>query len=62
MDADPAKDVHRIDGGPGLFTIGFNDMAMVQIYSGSSMVQVSTFDHEERHALELARRVVARLK
>jgi hypothetical protein len=61
MNADPAESVRRIDGGPGLFTIGFKDMPMVQIYSGSSMVQVSTFGHEEKHALELARKVVARL-
>jgi hypothetical protein len=61
MDADPADAVHRIEGGPGQFTVGYNDMAMVQIYSGSSMVQVSTFDHDEKHALALARRVVARL-
>lgn len=61
MDADPADAVHRIEGGPGQFTVGYNGTAMVQIYSGSSMVQVSTFDHDEKHALELARRVVARL-
>jgi hypothetical protein len=61
MNADPATSIHRIDG-PGLFAIGFNDMPMVQIYSGSSMVQVATFGNKETHALELAKKVVARIK
>jgi hypothetical protein len=61
MNADPATSVHRIDG-PCLFAIGFNDMPMVQIYSGSSMVPVATFGNKETHALELAKKVLARIK
>jgi hypothetical protein len=37
-------------------------MPMVQIYSGSSMVPVATFGNKETHALELAKKVLARIK
>lgn len=59
--ADPAKAMHPIEGA-GLFAVGYSEMPMVQIYTGSSMVQVATFGNEELHALELAKKVVGRLE
>jgi hypothetical protein len=59
-ESDGAADVHRIEA-PGEFAIAFNDMPMVQIFSGGSFVQVSTFRNEEKHAVELAKRAHARL-
>jgi hypothetical protein len=61
LDTDPATAIHPIPG-VGQFAVGFKEMAMVQIYTGSTMVQVSTFEHREQHALDLAKRAVARLK
>lgn len=60
LDTDPATALHQIEGA-GDFAVGFNEMPMVQIFTGSTMVQVSTFKHQETHALELAKRVVGRL-
>lgn len=60
LNTDPATAIHPIPGA-GDFAVGFNDMPMVQVYTGSTMVQVSTFGHQEQQALELAKRVVGRL-
>ena len=60
LNTDPASAIHPIDG-VGQFAVGFNDTPMVQIYRRSTMVQVATFGHQEKHALELAIRAVARL-
>jgi hypothetical protein len=60
MQTDAATVVHPIEGA-GDFAVGFTEMPMVQIYSGSTLVQVATFSHQESHALELARRALARL-
>ena len=60
LDTDPATAIHPIEG-VGDFAVGFNEMPMVQIYTGTTMVQVSTFGHQEKHALDLAKRVLPRL-
>lgn len=60
LETDPAAALHRIDG-VGQFAIGFNELPIVQIFGDSGFVQVYTVKHEERHALDLAKRAFARL-
>lgn len=61
MDADPAEAIEPIEG-VGLFAIGLKGMAMVQIFTGTHMVQVATSGKEQDRALELAKKAVARLE
>lgn len=61
MDMDPAKAIHPIPDA-GDFAVGLEGTPIVQVFVGSTMVQVSTFRHTEQQALDLAKRAAARVK